>query len=241
MVKQLCPSADISSSSSNNDSVFNSYKELIKRQDETIASLNQQIRKLKEEAENQQNYDKENELASLWRQLAEQCQVNETSISRQQEIEHYKCMTVQWQSEAKRYQKWAEQWQQYQVAQSPNPQDPLVMQLISQNKELEEQLERGWQMYDSQGVSLVAALTEIEEAKTKIRVLEGQIAQTVLDHSYKQMNSTEIVNDDEVAVLRKEQEDLLVLLADQDAKILEYRRKLTELGQAVTDDEDTDA
>ncbi|KAK6111405.1 vesicle tethering protein head region family protein [Brugia pahangi] len=241
MVKQLCPSADISSSSSNNDSVFNSYKELIKRQDETIASLNQQIRKLKEEAENQQNYDKENELASLWRQLAEQCQVNETSISRQQEIEHYKCMTVQWQSEAKRYQKWAEQWQQYQVAQSPNPQDPLVVQLISQNKELEEQLERGWQMYDSQGVSLVAALTEIEEAKTKIRVLEGQMAQTVLDHSYKQLNSTKIVNDDEVAVLRKEQEDLLVLLADQDAKILEYRRKLTELGQAVTDDEDTDA
>lgn len=26
-------------------------------------------------------------------------------------------MAVQWQSEAKRYQKWAEQWQQYQIAQ----------------------------------------------------------------------------------------------------------------------------
>ncbi|VDO71053.1 unnamed protein product, partial [Onchocerca flexuosa] len=193
MVKQICPSAEISSSSINNDSVFNSYKELIKRQDETIASLSQQIKKLKEDAEHQQNYDKENELASLWKQLAEQCQVSGANISRQQEIEHYKCMAVQWQSEAKRYQKWAEQWQQYQISQnsgdfqSSNPQDPVVEQLVSQNKELEEQLERGWQMYDSQGVSLAAALTEIEEAKAKIRILEGQIAQTAMDHSYKQV------------------------------------------------------
>lgn len=50
-----------------------------------------------------------------------------------------------------------------------------------------------------------------------------------------------MVNGDEVAVLKKEQEDLLVLLADQDAKIFEYRRKFIELGQPVTDDEDTDA
>ncbi|EJW70691.1 hypothetical protein WUBG_18396, partial [Wuchereria bancrofti] len=71
-----------------------------------------------------QNKELEEQLERGW-QMYEQCQVNGTSISRQQEIEHYKCMTVQWQSEAKRYQKWAEQWQQYQVAQSPNPQDPL--------------------------------------------------------------------------------------------------------------------
>lgn len=37
-----------------------------------------------------QNYDKENEVASLWKQLAEQCQVNSATDSRQQEIEHYK-------------------------------------------------------------------------------------------------------------------------------------------------------
>lgn len=52
MAKQICPSAEISSSSINNDSVFNSYKELIKRQDETIASLSQQIKKLRGNAEN---------------------------------------------------------------------------------------------------------------------------------------------------------------------------------------------
>lgn len=71
--------------------------------------------------------------------------------------------------------------------QSPNSQDPLVGQLISQNKELEEQLEYGWQMYDCQGLSLAAALKEIEEAKVKIDVLEQQIAQTALDYSSKQI------------------------------------------------------
>lgn len=68
----------------------------------------------------------------------------------------------------------------------------MVEQLVSQNRELEEQLERGWQMYDSQGVSLAAALTEIEEAKAKICILEGQIAQIAVDHSYKEMAPTKV-------------------------------------------------
>lgn len=66
MAKQICPSAEISTSSINNDSVFNSYKELIKRQDETIASLNQQIKKLKEDAENQQVFTYCNQLVGFW-------------------------------------------------------------------------------------------------------------------------------------------------------------------------------
>lgn len=46
---------------------------------------------------------------------------------------------------------------------------------------------------------------------------------------------------EELATNRKEQEDLLVLLADQDHKLREYRRRLIELNQAVTDDEDDEA
>ncbi len=38
--------------------------------------------------------------------------------------------------------------------------------------------------------------------------------------------------------LKKEQDDLLVLLADQDSKIRDYRRRLQLLGQSVTDDDD---
>ena len=38
---------------------------------------------------------------------------------------------------------------------------------------------------------------------------------------------------DELETLKKEQEDLLVLLTDQDAKISKYKSKLRELGQEV--------
>jgi DNA gyrase/topoisomerase IV subunit A len=37
--------------------------------------------------------------------------------------------------------------------------------------------------------------------------------------------------EDELDTLKKEQEDLLVLLADQDTKIDKYKKKLKELGQ----------
>ncbi|VDN02003.1 unnamed protein product [Thelazia callipaeda] len=265
MVKQICPSVETGSCGVINDSVFNSYKELIKRQDETIASLNQQVKKLKEDVDNQKDDSKENELNLLRKQLAEKCEIIDINSFCQQEMEHYKCMVAQWQSEAKRYQTWAEQWQQYQINQLPNPLDSVVTELVSQNRELELQLERGWQMYDSQGISLVNALKEVEEAKTKISGLENQIARMTeapINNCGSQLTSVKVFEalkmekrlngfmlkkvyqmpDDskEVAFLKKEQEDLLVLLADQDAKIVEYRQKLIKLGQPVTDDEDTD-
>ncbi|XP_059156787.1 general vesicular transport factor p115-like [Physella acuta] len=43
---------------------------------------------------------------------------------------------------------------------------------------------------------------------------------------------------EEMENLKKEQDDLLVLLADQDAKIEKFKTKLKELGQEVEDDED---
>ncbi|XP_060552490.1 general vesicular transport factor p115-like isoform X2 [Ruditapes philippinarum] len=45
---------------------------------------------------------------------------------------------------------------------------------------------------------------------------------------------------EELETLKKEQEDLLVLLADQDTKIDKYKQKLKELGQEVEDDDDDD-
>ncbi|GFN80981.1 general vesicular transport factor p115 [Plakobranchus ocellatus] len=45
---------------------------------------------------------------------------------------------------------------------------------------------------------------------------------------------------DEMETIKKEQDDLLVLLADQDAKIDKYKSKLKELGQEIEDDDDDD-
>lgn len=44
--------------------------------------------------------------------------------------------------------------------------------------------------------------------------------------------------DGELDSLRREQEDLLVLLADQDTKLREYRRRMRDIGAQVSDDAD---
>lgn len=43
---------------------------------------------------------------------------------------------------------------------------------------------------------------------------------------------------EELDTIRREQEDLLVLVTDQDSKMSEYRRKLRAYGEDVTEDED---
>lgn len=45
---------------------------------------------------------------------------------------------------------------------------------------------------------------------------------------------------EELDTIKREQEDLLVLVTDQDSKMSEYRRKLRSYGEEVTDDEDDD-
>jgi PREDICTED: USO1 homolog, vesicle docking protein-like len=58
----------------------------------------------------------------------------------------------------------------------------------------------------------------------KVETLEGQIAKALND-----LDNT-----------KKEQDDLLILLTDQDSKIREYKKKLSELGHKVEDDYEDD-
>lgn len=43
---------------------------------------------------------------------------------------------------------------------------------------------------------------------------------------------------EDLETIKREQEDLLVLVTDQDSKMSEYRRKLRAYGEDVTEDED---
>lgn len=45
---------------------------------------------------------------------------------------------------------------------------------------------------------------------------------------------------EELDIIKREQEDLLVLVTDQDSKMSEYRRKLRAYYEDVTEDEDED-
>ncbi|KAL5018601.1 hypothetical protein ScPMuIL_004323 [Solemya velum] len=65
----------------------------------------------------------------------------------------------------------------------------------------------------------------------KIHKLEAEISR---------LGDDKIAVNEELETLKKEQEDLLVLLADQDNKIEKYKSKLKELGHEVEEDEDDD-
>ena len=72
---------------------------------------------------------------------------------------------------------------------------------------------------------------EIIMLKEQIRTLEAEKTNMNLD-------MTKAAEDAEA--VKKEQEDLLILLSDQDSKLQQYRQKLKDLGQVIEDDEDDD-
>lgn len=87
---------------------------------------------------------------------------------------------------------------------------------------------------------LVALKKENSDMKSKIEDIEGELrtvkSQTKPIEALKTGVTTEI--EEELEELKKDQEDLLELLSDQQLKISDYRTRLKEANQPVTDDED---
>ncbi|XP_050800943.1 general vesicular transport factor p115 [Gopherus flavomarginatus] len=89
-------------------------------------------------------------------------------------------------------------------------------------------------------------LQEIKELKNEVKALSEEKA--LLKQHLDSVNSTVAVLQNEksklqqeVAESKKEQDDLLVLLADQDQKILALKNKLKELGEPVEDEDDIES
>jgi chromosome segregation ATPase len=85
------------------------------------------------------------------------------------------------------------------------------------------------------------------QLEAKISFYENENTRLLADNSQLRycLNDAEMrvnANSIEMEKMRKDQEDLLELLADQDTKMSEYRRRLRDLGQQVemSDDEDDD-
>ncbi|KAI1705381.1 uso1 like vesicle tethering protein, head region domain-containing protein [Ditylenchus destructor] len=232
ILKIFRPNGEFTAGPSNSNVVVASYKKLIKQQDETIAELMQQLKSAKEGTPqdvecNGTAYKSEtgakNELERLRQELKEKATICEERAEAVVKLEQLTEIAKQWQAEAEKYQKWATQWQQYQVAQLPNPTEPLIQQLQTQQHELEEQLQYGWQAFEGQSHTLAEMAKQLEEKDNRIRELEQKLA------------TCENLSDrpPENGTLRKEHEDLLVLLADQDNKLSYYRKRLTQLGETI--------
>ncbi|KAI6214020.1 hypothetical protein M3Y94_00219600 [Aphelenchoides besseyi] len=263
LTKIFRPNGDFVGSSTNSDVVVTSYKKLIKQQDEHIAELKQQVDQLRAAAEKNnvngetvQSTDEPNlngstvknaelqmlrtETEELKRQLAERSQQCSDYAGLWSQYEQLTAICQQWQAEAERRRVWGEQWQAYQLSQLPDPQAAIITQLQNQLVEMEQQLRFGWQCFEGQSKSQaenVAALErqkyENQQLNMELNDLKRQLATT----SYKELNATK----NELESIRREHDDTLLLLAEQDAKITNYRQRLRAHNEVVTDDESEEA
>ncbi|EFO93069.1 hypothetical protein CRE_10100 [Caenorhabditis remanei] len=248
LAKQLKPNGEFNGSS--NDSIIQSFKELIKRQDGDIAQLKQENKKMSTEIEKltaeAQNKETERELEQLRIKLEESTSFKTQTEVLNSQLAEAQRLTQQWYAEAERYKQWAQQWQNYQLAQVPNAAEVGVTQLQQQVAELEQQLGYGYQAFEQQSQTilhytaenaqlrerLVKADASISELTSKIAIVNSQPPSNGVVENGDQKS------DDELVKLKQEQEELLMLLADQHNKMSVYRRRLKSLGQPVTDDED---
>ncbi|KAL6740670.1 hypothetical protein Aduo_014007 [Ancylostoma duodenale] len=241
LLKMLRPTGEFNGTASN-DSIIQSFKDLIKRQDEEIAVLKQEAKRSAAQIEQlKQASDKtelQRELEEVKKKLEESRAVSAQNESIQLQMQEMYRVNEQWRAEAGKYKQWAEQWQQYQLAQLPNPTEAAVTYLQQQVQQLEQQLAYGYQAFEEHSKSTVKYASECAEWKAKAEAAEAQLAAKKEESKNEKVLENGEEGQSELALLKSEQEDLLVLLADQHNKITQYRNRLRDLKQVVTDDED---
>ncbi|KAK0400052.1 hypothetical protein QR680_003328 [Steinernema hermaphroditum] len=245
ILRMLMPGGDGLNSVPNNDNIVASFKELIRKQDEQISALTQQVKKLTAELEKahpvkEQNRSLEDELNKLRDELKSKCSLDHNVAALTAQLQTATTYGQQWQAEVSKYKQWAEQWQNFQIAQHSSPQDAVVQQLTSQIAEMEQQLQYGWQAYEAQGQEYTAKMSYYVEKITNLEQDLNNAQQAAPLPNENHVNNIDDGESAELENLRREQDELLVLLADQDSKIRDYRKRLLELGEDVTDDEDED-
>ncbi|CAL2040891.1 unnamed protein product [Caenorhabditis brenneri] len=248
LAKQLKTNGDFNGTS--NDSIIQSFKELIKRQDGDIAQLKQENKKMSLEIEKltaeAQNKETERELEEVRAKLEESFAFKTHNEVLNSQLAEAQRLTQQWYAEAERYKQWAQQWQNYQLSQLPNATETGVTQLQQQVSELEQQLGYGYQAFEQQSQTVLHYTSENAQLRERLGKTEASLVETTskLEALKTQPVSNEVAengdqkSDEELAKLKQEQEELLMLLADQHNKMTVYRRRLKSLGQPVTDDED---
>lgn len=73
-----------------------------------------------------------------------------------------------------------------------------------------------------------------------VEIQSQQLVSSALDERLKLLEEENREKDVELERLRKDQEDLLELLTDQEMKLMGFKNRLREMGETVDDDGDSD-
>ncbi|CAI5449857.1 unnamed protein product [Caenorhabditis angaria] len=177
LIKQLRPNGDFNGTT-NNDSIIQSFKELIKRQDEEIAILKADAKRTNLEVEKLKNNEKyEKEVEDLREKLEKNCGIHVQVETLNSQLAEAQRLTQQWFAEAERYKQWAAQWQNYQLGQLPNGAEVGIGQLQQQIGELEQQLGFGYQAFEQQSQTILYYTTENAQLKESLQKTENLLAE----------------------------------------------------------------
>lgn len=246
------------------EAVVASYKKLIKQQDEQIAALTQEMKALKTSgppqingvAASTANNEHNNEIIENLRgQLAAQTQrVNELSDAYVW-VENAKMqvlkwfinfiiffrLNTQWQNEVQNLRGLLKQWQEFSVQQVPEPHNVYCQQLLTENRNLEAQLNQGWAAFEKLTADYAEATKSANYYKNLAEELQRNLETSLSMPKPSQDYASNVAAEDtSFQQLSKEHEDLLVLLAEQDGKLTRYKQRLRAFGENISEDE-TDA
>ncbi|CAJ0579948.1 unnamed protein product, partial [Mesorhabditis spiculigera] len=256
---RLVRSKEAAGGPTNDVKIIESYKDLIKRQDEEISVLKTDYKRSKEELEGLKG--QLSSVGQLQRQLAEanakleQKQSSAVNTEQlQQQVAHLTGINQQWQAEVEKYKGWAQQWQTFQIGQLPNGgADHAVHQLQAQVTELEQQLGYGYQAYEAQAQQIQQHIAAAQSWQQRSEAFEAEVQRLKAEIEQQKSNGPTTYNatvnghaahdgktEEELKRVKEEQEDLLVLLADQHNKLSSYKKRLRALAQPVSEDEDDD-
>jgi hypothetical protein len=251
LLKTLRPNGDLQSSKVS-ETVVTSYKKLIKQQDDTIAALSQELAALKTSGgtkPEQNGYPPQADNNVLESQYIQQIDALKAELAAKDArivqlsdayvwVEQARAMNEKWQGEVATLQGWLQQWQNFHIEQLQNPYDTYCQQLTVECRNYEVQLAQGWAAYEQLTNQFAAQTKELEHCKNEIGDLHRQLTYLQKPQQFSPEKKTS--GDEKHEKLIKEHDDLLLLLAEQDTKMKQYKQRLKEHGEAVSDNE-TDA
>lgn len=135
--------------------------------------LRRQLESKNRECGDQANANLRYEQAVVW--VLKICFCTCCLISKPFNIYSFFSAAQQWESEAKRFKNWAEQWQSYQIAQLPDPNAAVFQQLQSQLNDTEQQLQYGWQCFEQQRTTLEAASSKVQQLTHELEDANRQL------------------------------------------------------------------
>lgn len=91
-----------------------------------------------------------------------------------------------------------------------------------------------------QNTILRAQLAAGAAPMSAVEIQSQQLVSSALDERLKLLEEENREKDVELERLRKDQEDLLELLTDQEMKLMGFKNRLREMGETVDDDGDSD-